>query len=165
MLSLKEICILKIINENIPYNYHKIPTDLIDDIAINEIKYRCGTIVTDKIKSENNGNIPDWEYYFNDLPPITSVLNDKDYVMTNIKSYLVSYKRMFYQHSFPRRDYIIYYLKQESDFIKIYPQKSNIKIDDLIKYLNNQKYKCLKCHKILNLMQRNDHLKICNICL
>jgi hypothetical protein len=132
MLSLKTICIETIIKNDVDIKKHEIPLGIYEILAIEKIKNTCGDTATKIINKEPHERDITFEDYMDRLYPMHNCLGDKVYVINNIKSYLKAYHTGFYQQYFPKRPYIIHYLQQEEDYVRIYPQKGAVKRDDLI---------------------------------
>ena len=133
MLNLKKLCFDKIINDdsiNIE-GIKKLPIELIEEINILKIKKECGNIVTDTLKDEYESIT--WDEYFKSQTPILKMIYDKKCVASGIKIYLEHFKDKKFYNIFPRRDYIIYYLKQNKDYKKIYPQENTSKLFNCMK--------------------------------
>lgn len=119
LLTLKELCLNKIINDNsINFNSKKLPTVLIDAVKIATIEKECGNIVTTTLDQEYE-NVT-WAECFKCPSKVSSSLYDKRCVTSNIKIFLQHFDDSRFYHFLPKREYILYYLKQDSDYNKIY---------------------------------------------
>jgi hypothetical protein len=128
MHTLLELC-LKLISNLNSYYYGKLPYDLLEKLTKYQIQRECSNCVSQIIQIENSRKKHVWLDYFEG---IIRDPQEKYKRYLEIKGYELSFNNQNYYHYFPKIPYILYYLKQEPDYEKRYPQKSNAKIYDLV---------------------------------
>jgi hypothetical protein len=136
MITLFELCLHAILKLN-SYYYDKLSVDVLEKLKRLQIQQECSDIAFQIIRTEKE-RVESWAGY---EKGIMLVLQNKDYVQNNIRAYEKEYKKQFYQWTFLKKPYILYYLEQEPEYKEKYPQRGSVKYYD---YMTEEEFKKAK---------------------
>lgn len=116
MLTLAELCTSFILKKSIPY-LGKLGEDTEEKLHKEEVRTTCGSTVTKLKLDEETREIDPYVGY---TEGIQEVLQGRGYIISNSKLRENSCRKGIYNHGHFGSIYMLYYLRQETDFYSWY---------------------------------------------